>query len=63
MRPFDAPRSLTLSAAAPAVRTLAPGQALALRARAAGELRVARGAVWVTLQRPRSAAYSPKSPR
>ncbi len=55
MRPFDAPRSFTLSAAAPAVRTLAPGRALALRARAAGELRVARGAVWVTLQRPRSA--------
>lgn len=55
MRPFDAPRALVLSPAAPGSRTLAPGQALTLRARAAGELRVARGAVWVTLQRPGSA--------
>ncbi len=53
---MNAPEStlsrLALAAAAQGLRTLAPGQALSLRPREAGELHVVRGAAWVTFDVP-----------
>ena len=43
---------LALAAAAQGLRTLAPGQALALRPREPGELAIRRGAAWVTFDVP-----------
>ena len=53
---MNAPEStlsrLALAAAAQGLRTLAPGQALALRPREPGELAIRRGAAWVTFDVP-----------
>ena len=59
---MNAPEStlsrLALAAAAQGLRTLAPGQALALRPREAGELAIRRGAAWVTFDVPARGAPS-----
>ena len=43
---------LALAAAAQPLHTVAPGQALALRPRRAGELCIERGAAWITFDVP-----------
>lgn len=61
---MNAPEStlsrLALAAAAQGLRTLAPGQALSLHPREAGELQVARGTAWVTFDVP--ARGAPRAP-
>ena len=51
---------LALAAAAQGLRTLAPGQALTLRAREPGALVIRRGAAWVTFDVP--ARGAPRGP-
>ena len=51
---------LALAAAAQPLHTVAPGQALALRPRRAGELCIERGAAWVTFDVP--ARGAPRGP-
>ena len=54
---------LALAAAAQPLHTVAPGQALALRPRRAGELCIERGAAWVTFDVPaRGAPNGPRRP-
>ena len=51
---------LALAAAAQPLHTVAPGQALALRPRRAGELCIERGAAWITFDVP--ARGAPRGP-